>query len=51
MKTLKTTLTVLSIAWLVTMTVYAQTRRHSPQVCRKMPRPVWEIIHRTDCTR
>jgi len=51
MKALKTTLTALCIAWLATMTLYAQTHRHSQQIRRKMPRPVWEIIHRTDLAR
>lgn len=51
MKALKTTLAALCIAWLATMTVYAQALRHSQQIRRKMPRPVWEIIHRTDLAR
>lgn len=49
MKTLKTTLTVLCIAGLATMTVYAQT--YCQQARRKSPRKVWEIIYRTDCGR
>ena len=51
MKTVKFTVAALCIAWLVSMTLYAQTRCHSPQVRRKAPRPVWEIIHRTDLSR
>ncbi len=51
MKPLTTALAVLCLAAVATMTVCTQANRQSRQAHKKAPQPVWEIIHRTDCTR
>ena len=51
MKALKFTLASLCIVGLATITVYAQSCRHSQETRRKPQRQVWEIIHKTDLAR
>ena len=49
MSSLKTTLAALCVG-LAAVMVYTEIRCHG-QSRRKTPRPVWEIIHRTDLGR